>query len=353
MITGVHISSSEMVINKDDSKKNSLPKLIKNQVVSAKVISLMPHGKAQLLVNGKIFVAKTAMLLTPGEEVVLKVVQEKDAIVLKLIGPGQKMTTSQITSLVSFFSKNESIPDITGTRLTQVKNLLMEMSLKSDKPDIDFLPRLIDKSGLIMEKKIAQVLLNEKSSIDIKTALNVLLDQDVKANIFKEWFNSGSGKSDALKTIAAFSESLENFQLLNHRSSETGRYLLPFPIFSESAFRFGQLLINTGDKTKSGGKDKDKLITISFLLEMTRLGPLRADFSILKQEITGRFLLCDQDTCDYVRSLIPDLKGQLADREYHVRQIECVLAKKEEVQPGSLIESLVKAGDGQVLNVVV
>ena len=353
MITGVHISSSEMVINKDDSKKNSLPKLIQNQVVNAKVINLLPHGKAQLQVNGKMVLAKTAMMLTPGEEVQLKVIQEKDAIVLRLIGPGQKMTTSQITSLVSFFSKNESIPDITGTRLTQVKNLLMEMSLKSGQPDTDFLPRLIQKSGLVMEKKIAQILMSGKSSADIKIALNVLLEQDVKANIFKEMFNAGPGKSDALKTIAVFSETLENFQLLNHHSSESGRYLLPFPIFSESAFRFGQLLIDTGDKTKSGGKDNDKLINISFLLDMTRLGPLRADFSILKQEITGRFLLSDQDTCDYVRALMPDLKDQLADREYHVRQIECALAKKEEVQPGSLIEALVKAGDDQVLNIVV
>ncbi|MFH2093672.1 MAG: hypothetical protein ABIJ31_15035 [Pseudomonadota bacterium] len=353
MISGVHISSSEMVINKEDSKKNILPQFVKNQVVTAKVISLLPHGKAQLLINGSVVVAKTAMLLTPGEEAQLKVVQQKDALVLKLIGPVQKMTTSQIASLVSFFSKNESMPDISGIRLTQVKHLLMEMSLKSDKPDIDFLPRLIDKSGLVMEKKIARVLLNDKSSADIKTTLNALLEQDVKANIFKELFNTGLGKSETLKTASAFFESLENFQLLNHHSSESGRYLLPFPVFSESAFRFGQLLINTGDTGKSGGKDTDRVINISFLLDMTRLGPLRADFSILKQEITGRFVFCDQATCDYMSTLLYDLKAHLADRKYQVRQIECILAPKEAIQAGSLIESLIRTSDDQVLNIVV
>jgi len=353
MITGVHISSSEMVITKDNGKKTSLPQFKKNQVINAKVLSLLPHGKALLLVNNQKLSAKTAMLLKPGEEVQLKVVQEKDAIILKLIGPVQKMTTSQISSLVSFFSKNESMPDIGQTKIPQVKELLYDMALKSEKADKSFLPKLIEKSGVVWEKKLAQVLLGNKSAQDIKLGLDILLNRDIKGNIQKELFIRDPQQFETLKVAAGFAETIENFQLLNHQSSDSGRFLLPFPVFSESAFSFGQLLIDTGDKTKTNNKDADKLINISFLLNMTQLGPLRADFSILKKEITGQFLLKDDETCAYVNSMILELKTRLANIEYHVRKIDCKTAKKEEIQESIFIESLVTARDDSVLNIVI
>lgn len=354
MITAVHISSSEMVINKGDDKKNTLSGLKKNQIITAKVLQLLPRGKALLLVNGQKLSAKTDMLLKPGEEVKLKVLVLKDAIVLKLIGPAQKITDQQISSLVRFLSKKESIPDINKTKMAGVKDLLYDMALKSDKPDKTFLPKLIEKSGLIWEKKLAGILLGNKSFSNLKTGLSTLLEQDVKANLLKEFFKADPAKLATLKTAASFSEAIENFQLLNHKSSDSGRFLLPFPIFSESAFNFGQLLIDTGGKSKNDSRESDgKLIQISFLLKMTHLGPLRADFSILKKEITGRFLLQDEDTLNYVKSMIPDLKKGLANIKYHVRMIECDLAEKEDIQQGSFIESLLRAREDQVLNIVI
>ncbi|MCD4721897.1 MAG: hypothetical protein K8S13_18860 [Desulfobacula sp.] len=353
MISGVHISSSEMVINKDGGKKNTLPKFKKNQIINAKVIQLLPQGKALLLVNGQKFVAKTAMLLKPGEEVQLKVLAQKDTIILKLIGPIQKMTNRQISSLVRFFSKNEAIPDISKTRISGVKDLLYNMALKSDKPDETFLPKLIEKSGLVWEKKVARILLGNTSSSDIKAGLDILLKQDIKGNILKNMLMVDPQKFEGLKMAASFLETIENYQLLNHHSSDSGRFLLPFPIFSDQAFSFGQLLIDTGDKAKSNNKDADKVIHISFLLDMTKLGPLRADFSILKKEITGRFLLKDDDTCKYVKSMIAELTTRLAKIEYQVRKIECHTAEKEEIQQSSFIESLVTARDESMLNIVI
>ena len=353
MISGIHISSSEMVINKDSSKKDSLPKFKKNQIITAKVIQLLPQGKALLLVNGQKLVAKTAMQLKPGEEVQLKVLEQKDAILLKLIGPVRKMTNSQISSLVRFFSKNESIPDISTTKIPDVKELFYDMALKSDKPDETFLPKLLEKSGLVWEKKLARILLGNQSSQDIKDNLDILLKQDIKGNLLKNLLMADPQKLEPMKMAASFLETIENFQLLNHHSSDSGRFLLPFPIFNDQAFSFGQLLIDTGDKTKSNNKDADKVILISFLLNMTQLGPLRADFSILKKEITGRFLLKDDDTCKYVNSKIFELTTGLAKIDYQVRKIECSTAKKEEIQQSSFIESLVTTPDDYLLNIVI
>lgn len=350
MIKGIHISSSEMIIQKDDGKKN-LPKFTKNQIINVKVLQLLPPGKAQLLINNKKVVAKTGLLLKPGEEVQLKVLQEKDAVVLKLISPVQKMTTQQISSLVKFFSKNES-PDIIESKIPGVKELLHDMALKSDKADEAFLPKLIEKSGMAWENKLARVLTGNTSSSDIKAFLDIL-QQDMKGSILKELLNADPGKFEALKMAASFSETIENFQLLNHQSSDSGRFLLPFPIFSDQAFSFGQLLINTGDKSGKKDRDADRLVQISFLLDMSRLGPLRADFSILKKKISGKFLLNDDKTCEYVKSMIPELLTRLSNIEYQVHKIDCYTAKKEEIQQSSFIETLLQARNDSVLNIVV
>lgn len=353
MITGIHISSSEMIINKDDGKKSTLPKFKNNQIINAKVLQLLPQGKALLLVNGQKVVAKTALLLKIGEEVQLKVLAQKPDIILKLMGPVQKITPQQISSLVSFFSKNETIPDIIGTKMTSVKEMLYALALKSDKPDETFLPKLIEKSGLIWEKKVANILLGNKAPSDIKSGLDILLKQDIKGNILKALLMADPQKIEDLKVAASFSKTIENFQLLNHQSAESGRFLLPFPVFNEGAFSFGQLLIDTGGKTNSNNKDENKVIQVSFLLNMTLLGPLRADFSILKKEITGRFLLNDDETCKYVKSKICELTTRLANIEYHVRKIDCHTAKKEDIQHSSFIETLIRDRDDSMLNIVI
>ncbi|WP_300456323.1 hypothetical protein [Desulfobacula sp.] len=353
MITGIHLSSSEMILTRDEGKKPPLPLFVKNQKVRATVLKMMPPGNAQLLINGQKVVAKTSMLLKPGEEVQLKVLAQKDAVVLKLIAPVQKMTRQQISSLVRFISKNDPLSDVTGIKQSVVKDLLYDMALKSGEPEERFLPKLMDKSGLLWEKKVAQTLLGKTSASDINVQLDRMFKQDMKGHILKELLMADAGKFETMKSAVGFSETLENFQLLNHHSSDTGRWLLPFPIFNESVFRFGQLFIDTGRKRKKQNKTVDTLIRISFLLDMTRLGPLRGDFSILKNEITGRFLFKDEVSCAYVRSMIPDLETRLATVDYQVRKIECVMAKAEDIQQTCFIEALVNDHDDSIFNIVI
>ncbi len=353
MIAGVHVSSSEMIVNRDHGKKKTIPKFIKGQVIPAKILRILPQGKAEILVNNQKLAVKTALSLTPGEEIQLKVMSKKDDIILKLIDPVQKMTSQQVSSLVRLFSTKEALPDIFDTKTAGVKTLLYEMALKSDKPDREFLPRLIEKMGMVWEKKLARVFSGNTPQADMKALLENLLQQDLKANILKHSFLAGSGSSETGKTALAFLETLENFQLLNSGSSDSGRFLLPFPIFNDSGFRFGQMFIDTGGKSKEEDREGDKVVNISFLLDMTRLGPLRADFSILKQEISGRFLLENEKICGLFKAGIPELKKKLGAIHYHVRNIDCSVAQQEEIRPTGFIETLVKARDDRVLNIVI
>ncbi len=70
-------------------------------------------------------------------------------------------------------------------------------------------------------------------------------------------------------------------QVINSYSSEeSGRYLLPLPAMVDDTLKFGQLLIDLGSGKKDGKEAKDRLIRVAFILELTQLGDLRADFSI-------------------------------------------------------------------------
>ena len=353
MISGIHVSSSEVVIQRTEGKKNTPPLFVKGQVVQAKVLELLPQGSARLLINNRTVTAKTPMLLKPGEEIQLRVLDEKETVLLKLMGPAQKMTTSQISSLIRFFPGNESLADVSRIHIPRVKDLLHDLALKSGKADRDFLPRLIEKIGMTLENKTAKLLQSQMSLPDLKQSLPVLLNHDVKALIQKELFMAEPGHPESLGMAASFSETLENFQLLNHHSSESGRFLLPFPVFTEDVFRFGQLFIDTGGKNRNEDSSADKLIRISFLLDMSLLGPLRADFSVLKKEISGRFLLNDEDTCEYVRSMIPELKERLNKIDYKVHEIDCCTGDKAGIQVDDFIETLLKADSERVLNIVI
>ena len=360
MISKIHISPPEMMIQKEIGKLAGTPVFKKNQVVSAKVVSLLSHGKALLSIEGQKLIAKTGLLLNQGEELQLKVVQQKDMVLLKLVEPMQPAGTKQLFSLIRFLSENNALSDIARTKLPDLKNILHETALKSGKRDESFLPRLVENNGMMWEKKLDS-LLKMAGKENYKSILDQFLKQGVKHDLKGAILNqlsvnmSGnmSGSDSQQKIVTGFLETLENFQLLNTQTSESGRYLLPFPVFAGSGFSFGQLFIDTGDKKEDRNHDNQKVIRVSFLLNMTNMGPVRADFSILKKGITGRFLLENDDVRDYVKSMVPELETRFKRIKYKVGTIDCLTAAKEEVQPNVLMESLFKNEDDSVFNIVI
>lgn len=354
MISGIHLSSSEVLISRGQGKAQAIPLFVKDQIVPAKVLDVLSQGNARLLINNRVLTAKTDMLLRPGEEIRLKVLDEKDSVILKLVGPVQKITLSQISSLIRFFSGKESAMDISRMNMQGMKDLLFDISLKSGDANSDFLPDLMEKIGLNFEHKLTGLFDMQGSSKDIQQALSLLFKQNLKALIQKELFLAGPDQPVGNDMAASLSELLENLQILNHQGGEAGRYLLPLPVFSGDIFRFGQLFIDTGGKSGSEPESpSDRLIQVSFLLDMSHLGPLRADFSILKKEISGRFFFKDQDICHYVQSMLPDLRERLEKRDYSVREIRCFSDEKTGLEPFNLIERLLKAGSDRVLNIVI
>ena len=62
------------------------------------------------------------------------------------------------------------------------------------------------------------------------------------------------GESGNTEPFKGFLQTLEKVQLLNSHLSDSGKYLVPLPIFSGGQFSFGQLYFDMGGKRTGMGR---------------------------------------------------------------------------------------------------
>ena len=356
MISGIHISPSDIILRKEAVKNAVFSSLKNNQKVDAKVLKVFPDNQAQVLIAGKKVIIKTPFLLTEGERLQVNLLKEREAQNLKVISSIDSQTDSKasekIISLIRLVSKSNPFASLSKTDNTELLEMLKSISLKSGKADYNFLPRLLDKSGLLFEQKLS-TLLEPGKNLSLKHEAINLIKNDLKGYVLNQLQSADHQNAGNIKAFSEYSGSIENFQTLNAQSSDTGKYLIPFPVFNNDSFNFGQLLIDVGKSgNNKNNENKDRIINVSFLLNMTKLGALRADFSVYKKAISGVFNLSSVEICDFVKANLSQLKKRLSKIEYMVHNIECKVAPKEVVSPTSLIESLVK-DENRILNIII
>lgn len=389
-IAAIHISSARMTVVGEKELPKAFSALKNNQIVQARVLQVTPPDQARLLINGQKINVKTSVPLHSGENIHLKVQAQKDGYVLRLTSPSSSGTPKLPASLLRFFSRPDTLSTLFKTDQPLVLDILEKMALKSSRRDEQFLPRLMDKGGLLLEKKLAAVLqqqdpasanrqtgrqlpdkqaqqvplpdkpqvpLSDKQQVPLPDKqlpaklLHRLVAEDFKGAVLKQALSPGMGTDAKSSGAAALVQTLENLQLLNNQSAESGRYLLPFPVLADAGFTLGQLLVDTGED-KDTAPEK-KMIRVSLLLDMTYLGPVRADVSILDKAVTGRFLLENEDTRAFVASMIPVLKKQLADNDFQLMKMDCQVAAPADIAPDCLTNTLFNRRDDQVLHIVI
>jgi len=380
--------------NLEQSELSNTMNLKPGRIVNAKVLDVTSQNRIQLLVDGQKLTVSTQLPLVRGMDIPMKVVRSPDGIVLKPIPTSSApVSTDTAGPAVNTGRPESSVPTalpnsnslsgtekslqtnafqsfslskifqglnaLSQTREPLLNDILMGLSLKSDVRDDQFLPQIIKNMGLSFEKKLAAGLEDASGQkLDKKTIAHIikqLAGQDLKAAALSlAGMESDPSKTSVLKHI---SDALDNFAQLNVKSGDSGqsqdgaRFLLPFPVWREDGFDFGQLMVDTGN-TGTANREK-KMLSISFLLNMTALGPLRADFSILDKTIVGRFLLENQATCDYLTPKISDLRQRLSGIGYQAGNIDCRVARPEQIAPASLMRSMKAPDDMQGLNIVV
>ena len=337
----------------------SLLKLFKNEVVEGKVVQSFSSGNVLLLIKGRRVMARSYVPLKEGEILSLKVEETVPIPTLKLLGI--KFTDSNainISILLSAIKENlwrstfekinhYGLPKEASAQFKElIHDLSMGLFLKST-PKL--LWEIIDKSGLNWEAKLRKIFLGKK--IGGAANLDKLIQGDLKGL---------TSRFLALKEedgvfLKRFVSAIKNIQLLNHLGLEQDRKIfLPIPMqFPDGLFTLGQLLIHLPQKEKNGNTRKkiDKnLFRITFLLEFSNLGPLRADLSIKGKEIGGKFIITKEEIKLLIKNNIPSLINKLKDKGFTVSSIECH-RKDPEMVKQSLIEEIIHQ-EGNTISLV-
>jgi hypothetical protein len=302
-----------------------------------------------LLIKGQRVMAKTHMPLREGSVISLKVEEVHPSPVLKLLGTiNENIDTINTSMILTGLKKNlwkAIIENINHSLLPNndkklFKELMDDISKKIFlKPNPDLLRELVDKSGIGWEAKLREIITSKTNYS--KTNINELISGDLKG-LGSKIISLMEGQNDLFNK---FVSTIKNLQLLNHLGLEQERKIfIPIPFqFPDGLFTTGQLLIhlNENNKNDNDGKEKDKdVFRISFLLEMSNLGPLRADLVVRQKQINGRFLIVEEKTKNIIEKQLPSLIKTLEKKGFAIPHFECHVKEPAEVKD-TLIKEMI------------
>lgn len=350
-------SPSEISLQKEAHPKSFLT-LSKNEVVEGMVLKSFSLSKALLFIKGRRVMARTAVPLAEGRVLSLKVQKTVPVLAFKLLGTKPAdLDIASIALILSAVKENlwKSISEnidhygLSREALSRFKELMDDLSLGLfSKSGPDLLRLLIDKSGVNWEAKLREALHNKTIGRD---NLAKLVDGDLKG-LASKFLGLKGERAVLLKRLVL---TLTHIQILNYLGlKQEGKIFLPVPIqLPDGLFTVGQLLIQFPQKERNEHRKKrarKDLSRITFLLDLSVLGPLRADLTIQGQAIEGRFLLTKKEAKARIEKGIPLLVSRLEERGFSVLSMECHL-KDPVIVNESLIQEIIP-DEGYTLNLI-
>jgi len=244
----------------------------------------------------------------------------------------------------------------TGKRtaaVRQLETLLDSVSLKPDKiPDDESLKAIVRSTGLMWESRVKSRLGASKGS-QVPLEMENFINSDIKSLAMKLVSVMEGEDRTVANTLRSFVDGLEKMQLLNrHSFDESGRYLLPLPFFSDETLKFGQLLVDLDRDASRPDDKKSRAVRVAFILEMSNLGHLKADFAIFKKSVSGTFGVENVEVQEFIQGLLSGLTETLAEKGYIVKKIGCEVISSGELAGTSLTDMVMDNTDG-LLNIVV
>ena len=325
------IRSSQLSLQSIDKDTSRQP-FVKGEIVRGVVLKSISTKSVLMLIRGERVIANTHVPLSDGSTVTLKVEKTHPNPMLKLINIESEAIDNIINASMIFdgIKKNlwktiienmDHFPFSTKDK-ERLNELIINISKKLfPNPTPDTLMKSINDSGLGWENKIRGLLaLKTHQQADIQK----LLAGDLKG-LLSKLITATGGKNEHLNS---FFSMIQNVQLLNHFGFEQdGKIFIPLPLqFPDGYFTVGQLLIqldqHSNDRPEKRGKGTG-FFKISFFLELSNLGPLRADLAVQSRHISGRFLTVKEETRNILEKNLPDFIAAFKDKGFSISHLEC------------------------------
>lgn len=316
-----------------------------NEIIKGKVVKVLDSETAILLINGRNYTARAGIPLKAGDLIEMKVKELLPVPVLRPVsirhaGPGAPGLSVILSALKdnlwkTVFEKiNAGGSSIAEKALwNQIAKDLPGKLLNEGRPE--YLSKMIENSGIFFEGKL-KIAAGQKS-ID-SNQVGQLIDSDLKGLLLRLISGTNGEEPDALRLLSA----VKNMQMLDRLGFEQDRKIfIPLPvILPDEQFVTIQLLFQFPQEEKEVNENlagEKRPLEVSVLLELSKLGPIRADFAIKGKKVEGVFKTGVRETLELVENAIPTFVKNLEDKGFTVERIGCMLKKSERItQPLAL-----------------
>jgi len=282
-------------------------------LMRGKVIGLTPEGKVQRAIGGGTIEARSEVALKVGAEFWFEVRQagaepwlalagEKGAAqeVVRLLAAGSPALNRLLPALAAMLEAGAGLPP---EERTQLEALLQGLSATASGAEP-------------APEKLVLLLSALQGGKGATPIVAPLLEQ--LANLLAELPVEGEASATTLARghalLAAMAESNQQVPA-RHQP-----LFWLFPCFFAMGEGAGSwLLQSTADEEGAG----EPGYTLSFFLDMSRLGEVQLQMTVRGDEVRGAFHLADQAAVGHLRRELPELKERLADLGYRVGEFSC------------------------------
>ncbi len=375
------VSSAEVTLGRRESgPRDPALGLEKGRVIPAQVLKILSSREALLSLDGVRVLAKTFVPLKPGQQILLQVersggeqpvfrlIQDADPsgrLPAPLLGVLRSGGASGAFALLESLLSRQPHLGVSAAQeaagqtrtlprrtLRRMQALVTRLSLKSGEATPRFLNELIRGSGLLWERKLHLLLASPGEPP--RGEVSDLVEKDIKGLALKLLQGGTETKSADVDTVKTFVKGLEHLQVFNgHGDGTPDRYLLPLPVWTGGEVKFGQMLLTFGEEHSKDGREQSSRVNVSFLLTLSQLGDLRADFSVLSRSVSGTFGVASEEMAAFVTGHLSDLSGRLEAHGYDVRHLGCRVLAVEALRDTALLEGLGDSEAQGVLNLVI
>jgi hypothetical protein len=313
--------------------------LAPGQLVKGRVVGLTGDGKVLLDVGGQTVTVRSMAPLTPGSEIwletgkggdvsLLTLAAKKGAVqdFLKLFIAGAPLSAAGGRGLSELFSSlaEKFAPGMAASEQTMLGSVIAAVGDGAPDPEaIKVLALLLGRaSGQSKELLALLDSLSAKESL-LKPQLKPTADKMAKIMAAHQEINSQPAQGNS-----------QNFFL--------------FPCFFAGESGWGEWLFSL-EQAQAPGKDGQ--YSLSFFLEMSRLGALVLQATIDGKKITGAFQLETKEAREHLEANVPELVHILEERGYSpvsfvcrlksenvFRQLKAALEEKADIKRFSLLD---------------